>query len=228
MLITFKFLRWGSLRNVKLWLCPPQVFVILMLQGYQVFAQQKVIVIDPGHGGKDSGAIGINQLQEKKVVLDIAMEILKLNKTIFENRFDIYLTRYKDTLISLRDRTKLAKVLNADVFISLHCNHANNSSVNGAEVYLHDSNSRFTQGAIKLGIGLLNEQVSGLGFMDRGVKVANFQVLRESRNYYPAVLLEIGFMSNTYEANYLLKYKNIHAMAMCIYMGLLNFLNIGL
>ncbi|HBY68193.1 MAG TPA: N-acetylmuramoyl-L-alanine amidase, partial [Flavobacteriaceae bacterium] len=68
------------------------------------FGQQKVIIIDPGHGGKDTGAIGTNSIQEKDVVLDIANEIIRLNKTLINNKFDIYSTRYKDTLISLSDR----------------------------------------------------------------------------------------------------------------------------
>ena len=225
MLITLKFLKRGSLRNVKLWLRPPQVFVILMLQGCLVFAQQKVIVIDPGHGGKDSGAIGINQLHEKWVVLDIAREILKLNKTLFENRFDIYLTRYKDTLIALSDRTKLAKALNAEVFISLHCNHANNSSAKGVEVYVPNSNSRFTEGAIELGLAVLNESTINLGFKNRSVKIANFQVLRDSNLLYPSVLFEMGFVTNKNEADYFLKTNNRSAMALVILMGLYNFLN---
>lgn len=228
MLITLIFLNRGPIGNVKFWLRSAQVFMILMLQGYLMYAQQKVIVIDPGHGGKDPGAIGINQLQEKNVVLDIAGEILKLNKTIFENRFDIYLTRYKDTLISLKDRTKLAKALDADVFISLHCNHANNSNVKGVEAYVHNSNSRFTVEAIELGLTVLNESTKNLGFKKRGLKIADFQVLRESNPYYPAILFELGFMSNTDEASYFLKYKNIKAMAVCIYMGLNNYLKISL
>ena len=228
MLITLKFLKWEPLRNVKLWRSSPQVFVILLLQGYQVFAQQKVIVIDPGHGGKDAGAIGINELQEKHVVLNIAQEILRWNKTLLNDKFDIYLTRYKDTLISLSDRTKLAKTLNADVFISLHCNHANNSSAKGVEVYVPNSNSRFTDGAIELGLAVLNESTRNLGFKKRGVKIANFQVLRESNPYYPAVLFEMGFISNTDEANYFLKLKNITAMALAVLIGLDNYLYIGL
>ena len=86
---------------------------------------QKRIVIDVGHGGKDSGAIGINKIQEKDIVLDIANAILKLNNEL-DNPLDIYLTRYRDTLISLSDRTKLAKSLKADLFVSLHCNHSDN------------------------------------------------------------------------------------------------------
>ncbi|HAI41082.1 MAG TPA: N-acetylmuramoyl-L-alanine amidase, partial [Maribacter sp.] len=75
--------------------------------------------------GKDAGAIGINGIQEKDVVLSIANAILKLNNDL-EKPLDIYLTRYKDTLISLSDRTKLAKALKADLFVSLHCNHSDN------------------------------------------------------------------------------------------------------
>ena len=62
--------------------------------------QQKRIIIDVGHGGKDTGAIGINGIQEKDIVLNIANEIIRHNKMILDNRFDIYLTRYRDTLIS--------------------------------------------------------------------------------------------------------------------------------
>ena len=228
MLITLKFLKRGSLRNVKLWLRPPQVFVIMMLQGCQVFAQQKVIVIDPGHGGKDAGAIGINELQEKHVVLNIAQEILRWNKTLLNDKFDIYLTRYTDTLISLSDRTKLAKALNADVFISLHCNHANNSSAKGVEVYVPNSNSRFTDGAIELGLAVLNESTINLGFKNRGVKIANFQVLRDSNLHYPSVPFEMGFISNTDEANYFFKFKSSTSIALAILMGTSNYLNTGL
>ncbi|THV56813.1 N-acetylmuramoyl-L-alanine amidase [Flagellimonas alvinocaridis] len=99
-------------------------FVILVLKMCFIFGQetsaQKRIVIDVGHGGKDAGAIGVNGIQEKDVVMDIANAILKLNNDLVKP-LDIYLTRYSDSLISLSDRTKLTKVLKADLFLSLHC-----------------------------------------------------------------------------------------------------------
>jgi len=116
----------------------------------QETSAQKRIIIDVGHGGKDSGAIGINGIQEKDVVLDIAKEILKLNKTIFEDIFDIFLTRYKDTLISLSDRTKLAKALNADLFVSLHCNHSDNPNARGVEVYVSNRQAIYSKESIWL------------------------------------------------------------------------------
>jgi len=67
---------------------------------------KRIIVIDPGHGGKDPGAVGVNGILEKDVVLKIAKQTAELNETVFKNQYEIYLTRYKDTLISLGDRTK--------------------------------------------------------------------------------------------------------------------------
>lgn len=220
MLITPKLLNRSMLKNVS--------FMILLLKICLVFGQKKVIVIDPGHGGNDSGAVGINKVLEKDVVLNVVKEILKLNKTVFKDRFDIYLTRYKDTLISLSDRTKLAKVLNADLFISLHCNHAENSNAKGIEVYLHNSDSQFTREAIELGLSMLNESTQNLGFKKRGVKFANFQVLRKTVDYCTAVLLEMVFISNSDEADYFLKPSNVRAMALSILMRIMGCLNAGL
>jgi len=198
------------------------VFLLLLLKMCIVFSQattnKKVIIIDPGHGGKDTGAIGINDIQEKKVVLNIAKEILKLNKTILNDRFDINLTRYTDTLISLSDRTRLAKELNADIFISLHCNASKISST-GVEIYTHNTNSSLIKESIALGLSILNESTENLGFKKRGVKFANFQVLRETKIVCPTILIELGFMTNIDEAYYFLSKKNIKAMALAILLG---------
>jgi N-acetylmuramoyl-L-alanine amidase len=219
MLITLKFWKWVKPKNVS--------FVILLLKICLVFGQKKVIVIDPGHGGKDPGAIGTNTIQEKDVVLSIAKEILKFNTSILDDRFDIYLTRYKDTLISLSDRSRLAKSLKADVFVSLHCN-ASSIISRGIEVYVYNSDNSNTKPSIGLGLSILNESTLKLGFKKRGVRFANFQVLRENIAYRPSILIEMGFITNTDEADYFLKPKNIRAMALAILMGLFNYLNTGL
>jgi len=198
-------------------------FVILMLQMCFVFGQKKVIVIDVGHGGKDSGAIGINGIQEKGVVLNVAKEIIRLNKLVFDDALDIYLTRYKDTLISLSDRSRLAKVLKADVFVSLHCNASSNNS-KGMEVYVHNSDNSNIKASIGLGLSIVDESVQKVGFKKRGVKFSGFQVLRES-TFCPAVLVELGFVSNRDETDYFLQPKNIRAMALAILLGIINYLN---
>jgi N-acetylmuramoyl-L-alanine amidase len=222
MLITLKLLNRPMLKNVKFRLCSAQVLVILLLKICLVFGQKKVVVIDPGHGGVDSGAIGIDSTYEKDVVLNVAHEILKLNKSLFDNEWDIYLTRYKDTLISLSDRSRLAKSLDADVFVSLHCNASGKNS-RGMEVYVHNSNSK---ASIALGVAILNESTKKLGFEKRGVKFANFQVLQETISYYPSVLVEIGFITNPDEADYFLEAKNIKALALAVLMGILSYSDI--
>jgi N-acetylmuramoyl-L-alanine amidase len=200
-------------------------FVILLLKMCIIFGQetttQKRIVIDVGHGGKDSGAIGINGIQEKDIVLDIALEILKLNENS-EMPLDIYLTRYSDTLISLTDRSKLSKALEADIFISLHCNHSNNPNARGVEVYVSSGISQYLKDATWLAFQLQAAFNKELEFESRGVKFANFQVLRETIDYFPAVLLELGFLSNKDEESYLSDATNIQFTASAIVQSIRN------
>lgn len=198
LLITQKSKMKKVLKNVS--------FMILLLKMCIIFGQetaaQKRIVIDIGHGGKDSGAIGINGVQEKDVVLDIALEVLRLNEKS-NTPLDIYLTRYSDTLISLSDRTKLVKALNANVFISLHCNHSHNPNARGIEVYVGETHSEYSKESIWSAYQLQNEIKKQLEFESRGVKFANFQVLRETVDYCPSILVELGFLSNEDESRYL-------------------------
>ncbi len=202
-------------------------FMLLLLKMCFLFGQQKVIVIDPGHGGKDTGAIGVHGLQEKEVVLHIAKEMIRLNKTLLEGNFDIYLTRYKDTLISLSDRTQLAKRLHADAFVSLHCN-ASPTYSKGMEVYVHTTDNLYSKESISLGLSILQESTEKLGFKKRGVKFANFQVLRETVSVFPAVLVEMGFITNADEADYFLESQNIRALALAVLLGITNYLNTAL
>ena len=198
-------------------------FVFLLLKMCIVFGQetstQKRIVIDVGHGGKDSGAIGINGIQEKDVALNIANTILKLNDKS-DTPLDIYLTRYTDTLISLFDRTKLAKALKADLFVSLHCNHSDNSSARGIEIYVAGATSKYSDDVTWLAFQLqavLNKQ---LGYESRGVKFADFQVLRETINHCPSLLLELGFLSNEDEGKFISDSNNIQPSALTILQSL--------
>jgi N-acetylmuramoyl-L-alanine amidase len=199
-------------------------FIFLLLKMCIIFGQenvsQKRIIIDVGHGGKDSGTIGINDIQEKDVVMSIADEILKLNNNL-EKPLDIYLTRYNDTLISLTDRTKLARALKADLFVSLHCNHSDNPNTRGIEVYVTNSKSKYSDEATWLAFLLQDTLNKSLGFESRGVKFANFQVLRETIDFCPSVLLELGFLSNWDEAVYYQKLEALKVLALVIWESLI-------
>jgi N-acetylmuramoyl-L-alanine amidase len=203
------------------------VFLLAMLKMCFLFGQnfdaRKRIIIDVGHGGKDSGAIGINGIQENDVVLNIAKEIIRLNKMILDDKQDIYLTRYCDTFIALSDRSMLAKVLKADVFVSLHCNSSPTYS-KGIEVYVHSSENSNIKKSIVLGLSILNESSNKLGFKKRGVKIADFQVLRDLVGLCPSVLIELGFVTHSDEADYFLNPANVKAMALAILIGIYNYL----
>ncbi|WP_299801206.1 N-acetylmuramoyl-L-alanine amidase [uncultured Maribacter sp.] len=203
-------------------------FFIWMLSSsfHSVYGQKEIpkpiIVLDPGHGGSDSGAIGVNGLQEKDVVLKIALEVLRLNKKLFSDTLDIYSTRYNDTLISLRHRTKLVTALKPKVFISIHCNQAGREAAQGIEVYIHKTNKRSEELARLFAAGL-NQKLS---FKNRGLKYGNFQVLRET-TAYPSVLLELGFLSNYEEAEHNEKGSTISGYALLILETLLKLIGNG-
>ncbi|MFD0797176.1 N-acetylmuramoyl-L-alanine amidase [Maribacter chungangensis] len=192
------------------------VLIWMMSAGLQpMFGQERnrkpIVIIDPGHGGSDTGAIGINGLKEKEVVLSIAKEIIRLNNLLFKDSLGIYLTRYSDTLISLGDRTKLTKALKADVFVSIHCNQSVRKAAQGIEVYVKQGESRSEYLAKQFTLGLHKK----LAFKNRGVKYGNFQVLREI-THCPSVLLELGFLSNWEEAEHNGKDSSILAYALLI------------
>ncbi|MCF6347002.1 MAG: N-acetylmuramoyl-L-alanine amidase [Flavobacteriaceae bacterium] len=213
----------GNLKRIWMVLFVVGIIPLYSASGQQMQKVKKVIVIDPGHGGIDSGAIGINELKEKDIVLEIAMEMLKWNKTVLNNRYDIYLTRYSDTLISLSHRAKLVNIVQPDLLISLHGNHSVNPKAKGIEVFVYnniDTKSKNGRQSVKMANYIIKQLGEKLGYRTRGVKKENFQVLRETINTCPAVLIELGFLSNKDEVDYLKKEQNINVLALAILMSI--------
>ncbi len=144
-----------------------------------------VVMIDPGHGGKDSGAVGIGGLQEKNIILPISQ---KLARILQQNGVQVILTRNSDYFVSLQGRVDLAERANADVFVSIHTNSAGleRPDVSGLETYYYDS-----------GLGLArivhNSILRSVNVRDRGVRRARFYVLRKSS--MPSILVEAGYMT---------------------------------
>lgn len=182
-------------------------------------AQKPIVVIDPGHGGSDTGAIGSHGILEKEVVLKIAKECLVLNHTLFQDSLEIYLTRYRDTLISLGDRAFLAKALEADVFVSIHCNQAPSSKAQGFEIFLF--NWKVNRKSYVVAHTLAQYLQRRLGMHDRGIKQANFQVLRDTFGHCPSILLETGFISNALEADHIQKPESQSAMSLVLIQSLI-------
>ena len=145
------------------------------------------ICIDPGHGGRDPGAVGQDGLLEKDVNLAVAKRVAKH----LENMgYEAILTRSEDEYVSLGARSKLANLHRVSVFVSIHCNSAENRAAQGTETFCYPTSSE----GKTLAEMVQRELIIRAGGKDRGVKHANFQVLRETA--MPAILVELAFISN--------------------------------
>ncbi|MDU7967732.1 MAG: N-acetylmuramoyl-L-alanine amidase, partial [Paeniclostridium sordellii] len=91
----------------------------------------KKVFLDPGHGGNDSGAIGVNNLYEKDIVLQVAKKVEELLK---KQGLEVKLSRDVDKTLALKDRTDMANSWKADCYVSIHCN-AFNGNAKGLETY---------------------------------------------------------------------------------------------
>ena len=219
------------------------------------------IVIDPGHGGKDPGAIGYSKRHFEK---DVALQVAKKVKALLEKELDVevLLTRSKDKFVSLQSRTEFANKMDADLFISIHCNAHRNSKVRGIEVfylstaktdearavealensvvYEYEGGSaavqKYDDVALILADMAQNEHleesyqmatkiqshlVQATSARNRGVKQANFYVLRGA--YMPAVLIELGFMTNPDEEKKLISSAHQNKLARSIVSEIENF-----
>ncbi|WP_337884280.1 N-acetylmuramoyl-L-alanine amidase [Fischerella thermalis] len=144
-----------------------------------------VIVVDPGHGGKDSGAPGIGGLLEKDVVLPIGRRVAAI---LEQNGYQAILTRDSDYFVELQGRVDIAERANATLFVSIHANSVGQRpDVNGLETYYYDSGYRLAQ-------VVHNSILSKISTLkDRGVRKARFYVLRKSS--MPSILVETGYMT---------------------------------
>ncbi len=149
-----------------------------------------VVMLDPGHGGKDPGAVGIGGLQEKNVILPISLQVAAI---LEQQGVQTILTRSDDRFISLRGRVQLAEQTNVDLFVSIHANaiSLNRPDVNGVETYYY-ANGRGLAAAIQ------NSLLQSTGMRNRGVKRGRFYVIR--RTSMPAALVEVGFVTGAEDA----------------------------
>jgi N-acetylmuramoyl-L-alanine amidase len=149
------------------------------------------IVIDPGHGGKDPGAIGVSGIMEKNVNYQIAQHV---NKLLRKENFETIMTRRNREFLSLSERAQIANELPADIFISIHANHNNQSWINGTATYAHWYASKDNWA---LAWYVQSEIIKRTKTKDNGLKSANFSVLRKAD--VPALLIETAFLSNARE-----------------------------
>jgi N-acetylmuramoyl-L-alanine amidase len=192
----------------------------LIISGGLSFAQSKqvVVVIDPGHGGKDVGhetTISGHE-NEKHLTLKIAKFLGGYIEKYLDNVKVIY-TRTTDVFVSLDDRVDIANKAKADYFISVHCNGNESTSVRGTETHVH---SMSATKSVKLAKAIEEQFSSRAGRHSRGVKDKedlqhSIQVLKFTE--MTSVLVECGFLTNEKEANYLNTTYGQEILASAIY-----------
>lgn len=153
----------------------------------------KTIVLDAGHGGHDSGAVGPRGLKEKDVVLSICLRVLAYLKG---QKVKLHLTRSNDTFLSLSERASISNRLNADYFLSVHCNSANSATAEGFEVFTTPGITKADPAATDL-FNRYRKEFPELkqrtDFSDGDPdKEARFTVLQNTKA--PAILFELEFI----------------------------------
>lgn len=173
-----------------------------------------LVVIDPGHGGKDPGAIGIGGLQEKDIILPIGRRVAEI---LQQNGVQAVLTRDSDYFVSLPGRVQMAERANADVFVSIHANSVglNRPEVSGLETYYYDN-------GLSLARIVHNRILQSLNVKDRRVRKARFYVLRKSS--MPSILVETGYVTGREDAAKLRTSAYQNQMAEAIAQGILQYL----
>jgi N-acetylmuramoyl-L-alanine amidase len=202
--------------------------VILLFSGIFAFSSCKediedslvqdtlIVVIDAGHGGKDSGNLN-NEKDEKFIVLQISNALASLS----DDRVEIIQTRTQDEFLSLKERATFINTKQPDLFLSLHCNAHNDASISGTEAYynpkLENSESSLNHASV-----LVKHQLDN--FSSRGVKEASgFYLLKNTT--VPGVYLELGFLTNERDRGVLTDKSEQLKIAKSIYEGLLEIRN---
>ncbi|MCU0915798.1 MAG: N-acetylmuramoyl-L-alanine amidase [Planctomycetes bacterium] len=147
-----------------------------------------LVVVDAGHGGRDPGAIGAGGVYEKNINLQVAQRVAGL---LAQRGVNVVMTRRDDRLPELEDRADLANQRNADLFVSIHSDSAPNRQVRGFTLYVAKAASANAMRAA----GCLNRALTATGSEGHGIREADYVVLVQTN--CPAVLIELGYLSNT-------------------------------
>lgn len=175
--------------------------------------KNKVIVIDAGHGGADTGAMRGNTL-EKDLTLDIALRV----EQILQERGlkKVVMTRRSDETLSLARRVEIANEKNADIYISIHINASVKTEIKGIETHY------YTEKGYDVAKIIHEELIENIDTEDRGLFKSKFYVINHTEA--PAVLLELGFISNEYERSKLCSDTRQKESAEAIAEGIINYL----
>ncbi len=177
------------------------------------------VVIDPGHGGSDPGAVGINGLRETDIVLEVSKSV---SEFLTNKGVKTILTRRYERTLDLQPRVAKANNSKADAFVSIHANatRGKRKEVNGLETYYYSGYKGYSLAKnIQKQILIASPQSP-----DRGVRRSRFYVIRKTS--MPAALVEIGFVTGIYDADLLRQKAYRDQMSFAIARGILNYLKV--
>ncbi|MBN2272184.1 MAG: N-acetylmuramoyl-L-alanine amidase [Sedimentisphaerales bacterium] len=173
------------------------------------------VVIDAGHGGKDPGATSCLGFQEKTVNLAVAQKVASL---LGRSGVKAIMTRSSDTFIELEERAAVANRCDADLFVSIHADSCPNSSTRGFTIYV----SRSASWSSRRAASAIVKSLAKTGLTSRGTQKADYRVLVQTRG--PAVLIELGYLSNISDAGLLRDSSFQSRLAQAIARGISDFL----
>ncbi len=171
------------------------------------------VIIDPGHGGKDPGAISVRKYYEKNINLIVSKKVAAILR---RQGVDVIMTRHTDEFIELNKRAAIANRHRAKFFVSIHADAHKDKNISGCSVYIARSASRASN---RLARSIYKEMLT-TGFESKGVRRANYRVLVRTR--CPAVLIEMGYLSNYSDSGRLLNKGVQNEMAKAIARGIIN------
>lgn len=168
------------------------------------------VFLDAGHGGHDSG-VASNGLREKDLVLKIALKTRDILLNEYSN-IEVKLSRDTDKFVLLNDRARMARDWGADAFVSIHLNGFNGKA-NGIETFMHSNSTASSPLRQSLHSAIKSKLEKYRSITDRGVKSANFAVLRGTYQTMYSVLTESLFLDNKADAEILKKESGINDIA---------------
>ncbi|HEY0827452.1 MAG TPA: N-acetylmuramoyl-L-alanine amidase [Bacilli bacterium] len=174
------------------------------------------VIIDPGHGGRDPGAIGASKSYESAFTLKLSQKVFKLLEQ--EPQIQPYLTRNEDVAVSLDDRSKFANQLQADLFISLHGNTYTSGKIRGTETYYYRPDSKTLAGILH------DHVVKAAKLPGRHVRKEDYRVIKDTK--MPAALIEIGYLTNKQDESVMLLEEFQLRTAKAIVAAIKQYLNI--
>lgn len=180
------------------------------------------VIIDPGHGDTDPGAIGINNIYEKNITLELGLLIYDYLKS---KRIPVDLTRKSDVDINLTTRVENINKSTYDLCISIHCNAYHNKNIHGMETYYGVKNKNIRYENFLLSNCIQTSVCNNINYLyNRGIRINNSMYLINNLEI-PSCILEIGFITNTNDYDVLTSYSKKKRISELIGDGIIDYLN---